>query len=977
MAAVASSSDSRRWDLGRTLARILCVVLGAIGLLPIAAVLFVSSPLTQRWAEEETRKLLERELGISAKYKVGVRLLPLRLEVTDLEVPASDGGGPALKVESVSASPRVFSLLAGALDLGDIQLTKPKARLVLQGGKLTNVRYRLPETKKSSSPSDTPFFTLSVSEGRFDVDVDGTRIETGPVDLDVFAEQKDVFEVALHASKSYLRRARTEQTIGLPTTGGTVGDDDVICRVEARLRAEKDQVLVRRFSVLGVLDADPAPGAGPGCDNVEENERHVALRLSQVRIVPRKEAAPLLSGHVVVRSPIGLTNRFVRTHPLNGWAALSADVKFDGSERLPELTGKLTGAGIEFWDYKLAKLLDVDLRLEDEVINVPHYYMKFADGDVHLKNGRIDPFAPGGRLDVESVEGKGMQFSALMRDLGVTPNTIIWWDLNKTNVKKIGGSFSPLKIDAEIVADTRDFEVFDRAYHDKNRKHMIGVKHAIVRGKLGVRPNSFDIYDTRTDFGSSNMYVELVSIGFDNTVKLVVPPQRSKLNLADVSPLVDIPMAGQAELDVNMSGPGADPLLTGNLKVQGFEFGGFPLGDVKTAKVRFKPLWLELSDVEAQKGKSPYRVPSAKLDFDAGATVLVDAQMTSQAFDIRDFFAMWHFDKDPRWDDVKGELAVNSRIHYVLGGKRDVCGGGLLETSGKISLHSAEIFEERYDGGEAEYDFRWFDRDATYHGMELSLPALTLRKGTGLMIGSVEIAKGAKISGRLVASSVPIAKLDAVPAMLRSADGRVSAEAEIGGTLDMMQIAAKARMSPVHVGRSTLPSSELDIRLVPLAVNRPVTRVTSCGGPVTPPYDRSEFDADRASGHFLISGKMFGGQIELKDVSVTRQRKKVVKGNVLLSNFDVGAAGELSSAIALSESRLDGAVSGRVEFGEYFIDDPVSSTVSIKLDKLEASRSGFAVELLPSAQPITMEDRRLNVSGLGLGVVTPRGHRVN
>ena len=215
MAAVASSSDSRRWDLGRTLARILCVVLGAIGLLPIAAVLFVSSPLTQRWAEEETRKLLERELGISAKYKVGVRLLPLRLEVTDLEVPASDGGGPALKVESVSASPRVFSLLAGALDLGDIQLTKPKARLVLQGGKLTNVRYRLPETKKSSSPSDTPFFTLSVSEGRFDVDVDGTRIETGPVDLDVFAEQKDVFEVALHASKSYLRRARTEQTLSL------------------------------------------------------------------------------------------------------------------------------------------------------------------------------------------------------------------------------------------------------------------------------------------------------------------------------------------------------------------------------------------------------------------------------------------------------------------------------------------------------------------------------------------------------------------------------------------------------------------------------------------------------------------------------------------------------------------------------------------------------------------------------------------
>src|SRR5688572_10649123 len=140
MAAVASSSDSRRWDLGRTLARILCVVLGAIGLLPVAAVLLVSSPLTQRWAEEETRTLLQRELGISAKYKVGVRLLPLRLEVSELEVPASDGGAPALTVESVSASPRVFSLLAGTLDLGDIELAKPRARLVIRDGKLTNVR---------------------------------------------------------------------------------------------------------------------------------------------------------------------------------------------------------------------------------------------------------------------------------------------------------------------------------------------------------------------------------------------------------------------------------------------------------------------------------------------------------------------------------------------------------------------------------------------------------------------------------------------------------------------------------------------------------------------------------------------------------------------------------------------------------------------------------------------------------------------
>jgi hypothetical protein len=46
-------------------------------------------------------------------------------------------------------------------------------------------------------------------------------------------------------------------------------------------------------------------------------------------------------------------------------------------------------------------------------------------------------------------------------------------------------------------------------------------------------------------------------------------------------------MAGDAELDVEMSGDMSDPLLTGNLKIAAFEFGGFLIGDVKSAKARF------------------------------------------------------------------------------------------------------------------------------------------------------------------------------------------------------------------------------------------------------------------------------------------------------------------------------------------------------------------------------------------------------
>ncbi len=342
---------------------------------------------------------------------------------------------------------------------------------MIRDGKLTNLKYKLPEPPaKSSGAKQTPFFSLAVTEGRFDVDVDGTHVQTGYVDLDVFAEENDVFELSLHSGKSTIRRERVELTKEIPTTGSKVYDEDVICRVEARVHADKQQVLVRRFSLLGVADGDPARGDAPSCENVEANTPARRARLAAASRAPKRRGRPPIYGHFLARAPIDVTNRFVKSMPLRGWAALAGDVHFDGVDRLPEFEGRVTGGGIEFERYKLARELEVDLKLEDDVISVPNFRMLFADGDVRLQNARIEPFAPGGRLSVELVDGRGMQFSGLMRDLGVTPDTIIWWDLDKTLVKKISGTFSPLKIDAEITADTKDFEVFDRAFHDRGQK---------------------------------------------------------------------------------------------------------------------------------------------------------------------------------------------------------------------------------------------------------------------------------------------------------------------------------------------------------------------------------------------------------------------------------------------------------------------------------------------------------------------------
>jgi len=955
-----------------------CALFALLGALPIITGFFLSSAPVEDWAARETTRVLSEQLGVRATFHVELKLLPLRVTINQLVVPASDGGSPALEVTRVAVTPRIFSLLSGRLDAGDVEVDQPKARLVLKDGKVQNLHYRLPETKKPRTPSkQAPFSSLSVGDAHFALDIDGVHVDTGEIDLDVFAEAGPTFEVALRASGARVWRTRELRGVPPPPPGTIATDEDTLCRLELRARYEPGDILVRRLFALGAADQDPAPGTLPSCDNSSEDAAgRVLLRLSQVRVGLRPGEVPLIDGHVVFRAPTSITNRFVRARALKGSVAFTGDVRYDGRHQLPELRGKLTGSGVEFERFKLAKKLDVDLDISDDAINIPRYQMSFADGEVVLKNARIEPFAPGVLLRAERVDSTSMTFQGLMRDLGVSDDTLISWNFNDLRVTKIAGTLKPVKIDAEVYADTRDFEVTDVSFRSPARKRMIGVKSALVRGHLGVRPTSFDIYDTRTDFGSSSIFVKLVSIGFVNaTVKMSVPPG-AHINLGDVSPIVGIPIAGQADVDVDMTGDPPAVVLTGNLKVQDFVFGGFPFGSITSAKVHFVPLVLDLIDVQAKKGKSDYSIPSGRLNFDGPASLVTDARVKSPNFDLRDFFHMWHFDVDPRFDDIRGQTALDATVHYVLGGSEDRCGGGNLRVVGGAKLGALDLFDEHYDSGDADFDFRWSDRDATYQGVDLSVPSVTLRKGSGTLVGSLGMRQGAKIYGHFVGSALPLSHLDALPNLLRGAEGQVSAVAEVGGTIDAMTLSASGRVSPIRVGRATLPASRFDVSLVPIVHEQKVVGTTRCGKPIGGPFERSEYDADVSSGTFHTKADLFGGQIKFDDLTISRQRAKVVRGNVDFQGFDVGVLAELSESLGDSETRLQGKLGGRLSLHELRMKTPLESRVELALSEWDVTRKGYHVELASGSRPIEFTNGRFSVPGVGFTATTPSGQRV-
>lgn len=952
-----------RLEIGRALARVLCLVLSLVGAIPIALGAAARTEPVRRFAAAQTADLLSRLLGVQASYRVSLELVPLRLVVDDLRVAATDGGEPALTARRVSVTPRFFSLLAGRFDAGSIEVQEPRARVILKDGELVNVRYRLPQQKGPRPPMErAPFSSLSLTDARVSLDVDGIKADAGPIDADVFAEAGPAFELAVRAGESHVTRTRKARDT-------TAVDEDVICELDARVRMERGSALVRRLSLVGVADADPNEGTLGSCHTGENDPGRVAVRLSEVRAVLDDAKPSLIDGHVVARAPLAIANRFAKG-PFRGWVGFAGDVRWDAQKDLPEVRAKIRGGGVEMGAYKFAKTFDGDLDVSRDEIRVKTLHATYGHANVLVEGLAVRPLAKGVPLRIHRVETHGLRFPDLMENNDVTPNTIVEWNLDKVLVTEFGGTLDPLKLDGDVVSDTSGFEVFDRAYHAPARKHLIGVKSATVKTRFGVRPDAIQFMNSQATFGSSHLAAS-VSVGFHNDLWLSVP-KGGKIDLADVSPLVDIPMHGTAELSVSMAGKASQAVLEGDARITNFVFAGFPLGDVESAKVRFKPLVLDLVDVHGVKGTSRFTVPSARLDFDSGATLLADAQVSSDRFDLRDFFAMWHFEEDPRFDQIAGRGSVNARIHYDLGGPKDQCKTGYLRVEGSVALDTADFFEEHYDVASSDFDFRWIDLDASYLGMELDATSVTMKKGRGTILGSLQLRDGSATRGHFVASGVPLDRIDALGAMARGVDAQTSAVAEVSGSLDALKADVDAHIGPARIGRATLPGSDLHVHLEPIPRPPATTAKTACGRPKPGEFDHGEYDRDLSQGVFHTSGQLFGGQVAFTDLSVSRQKDKIVRGNVTLRDVDLGAIAELSPVAAASDQRLEGRVSGSLSIEELPMAHAGLASVTLALSELRIGRQGFRLELTRPAR-LSVGAGRLDLSDVGIAAKVATG----
>lgn len=302
-------------------AKALCLLFAVLGTLPVVLGMTARSAWARAWASRETTRLL-RERGVEARYGIDVRLWPMALELTRLEVASSDGGAPALTSPRVSVRPRFFALLSGKLAIDQVEVDAPKVRAVLRAGKLANLDLKLPERNAGKSPTiHAPFSIFSIADAKIDLDIDGVLVTADEVDLDVTndddPEHGSSFEVAVRAGEATLVRRRA----GRESSSAAIVDDDALCAIDGRFRIEPHAILVRRLNASGSADLDVAEGTRPSCHLPPNDKRNVVLALNHLR-VEKHEDVVRVDGHVRARAPLGLAERLVAfPRRTGGWAS--------------------------------------------------------------------------------------------------------------------------------------------------------------------------------------------------------------------------------------------------------------------------------------------------------------------------------------------------------------------------------------------------------------------------------------------------------------------------------------------------------------------------------------------------------------------------------------------------------------------------------------------------------------------------------
>src|ERR1700733_406978 len=202
--------------------------------------------------------------------------------------------------------------------------------------------------------------------------------------------------------------------------------------------------------------------------------------------------------------------------------------------------------------YSFAKELHSKFTLQHNVVHSPLTTLRFENGTVTLTDTKILPLAQGVRLEQTKFDAVNVDFTALLRDLGVHKSSWVGWDIHEVHVPLLSGNLVPLHIDGELTAKTSTFGVYDRPAEDRSRQRLFGIQEAQIAAHVAIRPEALRFQDVTIALPRSRVEGALVSIGFHDELRVEVP--RISADLDDMSPLGPVAMHGKDTAHATVGG---------------------------------------------------------------------------------------------------------------------------------------------------------------------------------------------------------------------------------------------------------------------------------------------------------------------------------------------------------------------------------------------------------------------------------------
>ena len=840
-----------------------------------------------------------------------------------------------------------------------------------------------------------------MTDGSVDLDLGSARIRASALDLDLTtggdSPDGSTFEVSLRAGRATVERSREVEG------GRAATDDDVLCSVEGRVSVRPGSILVRRLEGVGSVDLDPAPGTTPACDLPQSDKRRVELSLSRVHVVlPSAGGLTAVDGRVGLRVPIAIAERAASLPETDGWIRVDADVRYGPDTILPDVSGTIEAHDVRLDKYALAQELHSEVRIRQNLVSSPTTTMRLASGTVTLSDTVVDPLAHGGKLVRTRLDATGVDFTALMRDLGVHKSAHVGWDIREIHVPLLSGTFDPLKLDGDFTAKTASFGVYDRPAEDPSRDRLFGFSEAQIAAHLAVRPDAVKFLDVHAMLPHSRIEGGSVSLGFNNDFRVEAP--RVFADMDDLSPLGPVKIRGKAQVSARVGGTFGKPEPEGDIQaIAGLGVADVTFGDVTAGHVTVdveKPE-VTFAGVHAQQRKSPYEVPTAKLRFGgargaswwtrsaraAGSTCATSCRC-SRSTKIRGSTA-----STPR-----SRCGPTSTSRWAA--PRTRAAADTSPSTRRDAFATWSSTGSAFAGGSADGSLRWYDRDQGIAGADVDIRSFVLDKTQsgsgasakvgGTVLGSASIRRGGALTANLMVEGVPLSGVDALGGLARQVDGSISGVAHVTGDLDAFHPDAGflARMeldvSAMRARGVAVPGSHLDVGLTQrLQQEKRWIARTRCGAPIAAPFDKAAYFADASShGEWSVGGDLLGGTMQLRDVVVTRAKDAVVSGRASLRGLDLRTVGRIflpapaeSDEGAPPESSLEGQLWGELVADTIDVEHPARSRARLFLGPTVVARGGQRVVLQPPRDALELKDDTLTVPPLHLTLDTPEGFR--